>query len=454
MIDPIIFRAYDIRGIYPQQINEKTAYIIGQSFATYAKEHNIEKVLVGYDNRLSSPTLEKGLIDGLLSAGMNVVRLGLVTTPMFYFARIKLNIWAGIMITASHNPKEYNGFKFSFTNIGNAVGEEIEKFRDFTLKGDYIVGKGEINSYDIKKEYINELIKSLQFGLKKVKVVFDCGNGTCSTIIRDVIKLLPIEYDLLYCDSDGTFPNHHPDPSESKNLVDLQKRVKELNYDVGVAFDADGDRVRIVDNNGNIINSDTLMIIFYRNINLKLRTRKALFDVKCSKSLIDELNKLNIEPIMWRTGNSYLYRKANAEAVDFAGEYSGHMIFRDRFVGIDDGLYAGLRLVEILSNPNNNFVDLLKDINYYYSTDEIKVLVTEENKFEIIAEIKKYAQTQNYNYLDIDGVRINFDYGWALIRASNTGPNLTMRFEAKTKEQLESISKNFTDLINRIKINY
>jgi phosphomannomutase/phosphoglucomutase len=237
----------------------------------------------------------------------------MVTTPMYYFARHHLNIWAAIMITASHNPSNYNGFKISFNENGNAVGKEIYDFRDFIFKKDYIFKQGSVQNYDIKEEYISLIKNSLDFGNRKIKVVVDCGNGTGSIIIEDILKLLPLEYKLLYCESDGTFPNHHPDPSVSENLKDLQKKVVELNYDFGIAIDADGDRVRIVDELGNIINTDLYMIIMYRYLSDKLKNRTALFDVKCSKALIDELDKLNIKKIMSRTGNSYFYRQINEE---------------------------------------------------------------------------------------------------------------------------------------------
>ncbi len=454
MIDPVIFRAYDLRGIYPEQINEETAFILGQSFGTYVLKENITKVIVAHDNRLSSPSLSEFLIKGLMSTGVDVINLGMITTPMFYYARLKLNVWAGLMITASHNPKEYNGFKISFNNIGNAAGKEIEEFRDFTLEGKFAIGEGTLSTYNIREEYIQMIKNSLNIGERKIKAVFDAGNGTVSLIIKDVLDILNIEYDLLYCDSDGTFPNHHPDPSVAKNLVDLQKRVVELNYDLGIAVDADGDRVKIVDNLGNIVNSDILMIIIYRYLNENLSVRKAIFDVKCSRSLIDELEKLNIEPIMWRTGNSYLYRKVHEEKVDFAAEYSGHIFFVDKFPGLDDGLYAGLRVIEILSKNNQNLSDLYDGINHYFSTDEIKVAVTEDTKFKIIDQIKNYAITKNYNYIDIDGVRINFSDGWALIRASNTGPDLTTRYEAKTEDRLKEINEEFSNLLKEIKINY
>lgn len=451
MIDSVIFRAYDLRGIYPEQINEDTAYKLGQSFGSYVQRDGTTEVLVAYDNRLSSPILESRIISGLISTGVNVIRLGLVTTPMFYFARFKLNKWAGIMITASHNPKEYNGFKISFTNVGNAAGQEIVEFKDFTLKNDFITGNGSVSEYDIIPEYLDLITNNLHFGERKIKVVFDCGNGTCSVYLRKILEKLPIEYDLLYCDSDGTFPNHHPDPSVSENLIDLQNRIIELNYDLGIALDADGDRVRVIDEKGNIIDTDVLMIIFYRHLNEKLKVRKALFDVKCSRTLIDELNKLNIEPIMWRTGNSYHYRKFHEENLDFSAEYSGHVFFGDRFHGIDDGLYAGLRLAELLSLTNKNLSELYTEINHYYSTDEIKFEATEETKFDIVSKVKEYALNKDYQVIDIDGVRVEFPDGWALIRASNTGPNLTVRFESISEQRLKEIEKEFMDLLNDLK---
>lgn len=443
-----IFRAYDIRGIYNEDITDDTAYIIGKSFGTYVALKGKKEVMVGYDNRLSSPALKESLIKGLLETGIDVINLGLVTTPMYYFARERLDKWSAIMITASHNPSNYNGFKISFDENGNAAGEEITAFRDFIKQNKFNTGKGKLTTYDIKEEYINYLVNSLKLTDKKIKLVIDCGNGTCSIIIKEILDRLNVEYDLLYCTSDPTFPHHHPDPSISENLVDLQKRVLELHYDIGIAVDADGDRVRIIDNKGNIINSDIYMIIMYRYLHDELKVKKGLFDVKCSKALIDELEKLSLEPVMYRTGNSYMYRKNKELGLDFAGEFSGHMWFGDRFLGIDDGIYSGLRMVEILSNQEKTMHELCDNINLYYSTDELKIKTTEENKYKIVDEVKKYAISKNYEFNDIDGIRIEFLDGWALVRVSNTGPLVTARFEAKTKERLKQIEDEFIEIIN------
>ena len=449
MINQTIFRAYDIRGIYEEQITDETAYILGKSFGSYVKLRGKTEVLVGYDNRLSSPVLADNLIKGLLESGVDVTSLGLVTTPMYYFARQHLNKWAAVMITASHNPSNHNGFKISFDENGNAAGEEIIAFRDFTNKGDFSTGEGKLSTYNIKDEYVNLIVNNLKIN-KNIKAVFDCGNGTVSVIIKEILDKLNITYDLLYCDSDPTFPNHHPDPSVSENLVDIQKRVVELGYDIGIALDADGDRVRIIDEKGNIINSDVFMIIMYRYLNNNLKVRKALYDVKCSKALVDELEKLGLEQIMYRTGNSYMYRKMHEENLEFAGEYSGHMWFGDRFYGFDDGLYAGLRMIEVLSNTDKKMSELYNDINVYYSTDELKINTTEENKYKIVEEVKKYAVGKNYKYNDIDGIRVEFSDGWALIRYSNTGPVISARFEANSNERLKEITDEFMVIINKM----
>ena len=446
-MDKVIFREYDIRGIVPDNINEEVAYKIGKSFGSYIQKLNKKQVLIGYDNRLSSPSLASNLIKGILSSGADVINLGLVTTPMYYYARTRLNIWSGIMITASHNPKEYNGFKMSFDEKGNAVGEEIYNFRDFTFDEQFLDGEGKLYSYNIKEEYVNLIVSSLNFN-KKIKVVIDCGNGTGSIIIKDILDKLPLEYYLLYGESDGTFPSHHPDPAVASNLVDLQKKVVELKYDLGFAIDADADRVRVVDEKGNIIDTDYFMAIMYKH--LKLNNKKALFDVKCSKSLIDELDKLGYEKIMNRTGNSYQYRKVFEENIEFGGEYSGHLFFKDKFKGFDDGIYAGLRMCELLSNIDSKMSELTESINKYYSTDEIKIKVTENNKFLIVDKIKQYAINKNYKYNDIDGVRIEFNDSWALVRASNTGPNLTVRFEASNKKRLDKLQKEIMDKLNEI----
>lgn len=452
-INKNIFREYDLRGIYPTEIDANDAYTIGRSFGTYIKQFNETQTLIGHDNRHSSPELSEALIKGIRESGMNVIDLGLVTTPMYYAAKKIYKINTGIMVTASHNPKEYNGFKISFSKIGNAYGKLITDFRDFTSKLEFDEGNGSLEKRNIKELYLEQIKNSINLN-KKIKVVVDCGNGTGSVIIKNVLDKLGIEYYPLYCDSDADFPNHHPDPSVHDNQIDLAKKVVELGYDFGFGVDGDADRVGIVDEKGNILTSDIYMIIMYRYLNKQLKNRKALFDVKCSRALIDELKKLDIEPVMYRTGASYTNMMMQEGNFDFGGEFSGHLFFRDKYPGFDDGIYAGLRILEILSNTDKKLSELYENINKYYSTEELRASVTDENKFEIVDKIKEYCNEKNYKVIDIDGARIEFEDGWALVRASNTGPNLTVRFEATTKSRAEELQKEFQDLIEKLSNEY
>ncbi len=450
-LNPLIFRAYDIRGTYSKDIDKDKAYLIGRSFGSYIQRFNQKNAVVGYDNRVSSPILNEAIIRGITSTGVNVISLGLVTTPMYYFARNYLNIYSGIMITASHNPGDDNGFKISFTKDGNALGDEIKDFYNFIIQGKFLDGNGTSKGFSIKNYYIELFKNNLNF-FKKIKVVVDVGNGTGSIIVKELLDNLFIDYDLLFATSDPTFPNHHPDPSIPSNLKALQKRVVELNYDLGIGIDADGDRVGIVDNLGNIISNDNYMIIIYNYLKDKIKNKTALYDVKCSKALSEYLTRLNYNQKMIRTGNSYLYRYVHENKIDFGGEYSGHLIFNDRFSGFDDGLYAGLRLVEILSKTDKTLNELIKDlkIDNYYSTEEIKISVSDSVKFKVMNEIEHYFITNKYNFIKIDGIRVeDMDY-WFLIRVSNTTPNLTLRFEAKTKELLNEIKAKYIEITKDI----
>ena len=451
MLKKEIFREYDIRGIYNNSLDEETGYIIGKSYGSKVLELGGREVIVGHDNRLSSPSIHKNLIKGLTETGINVIDLGLVTTPMLYFGRKYFNNQFGIMVTASHNPKEYNGFKFSFKKEGNAYGKDIESFYEYTKKGIFKSGQGIVKNINIEDEYVNNIIKSLNFGNKKIKAIFDLGNGTGSVIIKKVIQKLPIIEPIYMNDiSDGSFPNHHPDPSVRANMKSLEDAVKKNEYDIGIALDGDADRVGVVDNNGNIVPIDILMAIVYKYLDKNLKYRNALFDVKCSRTLTDELKKLKIKPVMYRTGASYTNMMMQTGEFDFGGEYSGHLFFKDKYQGFDDGLYAGLRIIEILSN-GYSLEELSKNFTKYYATDEIFIDIKEENKKDIINKIKSYVLENNYQFKDIDGIRIEFPYGWALIRSSNTTPRLSLRFEAKTKDELYDIQSEFLNLLEVIK---
>ena len=451
-INKYIFRGYDIRGVYPTDLNEDVAYTIGKSFGTYVKNLGHFTAVVGRDNRYSSDELADALIKGILETGVNVINLGLCTTPMYYYACIKLNNPTGIMVTASHNPKDDNGFKFAFDERGNARGEMIEEFRDFTIKGEFESGNGLLADYDIRQEYLDLYKESLKFGDRRVNVVIDLGNGTTSCIAEELYKMFPIDVDVLFGESDPTFPNHHPDPCVEKNLGALKERVKETHADLGIGFDGDGDRLGVVDENGNYIATDKYMIIIIRDIIDKVEKKEFLYDVKCSKSLSDEIAKLGAKGICYRTGNSYTKAKVKDDNIPFGGELSGHVYFNDRWPCFASGLYAGLRLIEILSKSNKKTSELLSGINNYYSTEELKFSSSDDKKFAIVDKIREYALSKHYNVLDIDGVRVTFDYGWALVRCSNTGPNITARFEANSKEKLQELQDEFIGLINKYNI--
>ncbi len=447
-----IFREYDIRGIYPKEINEEVAYTIGKSYGSYIQDKLKRNICgVGRDNRLSSPSLSSELIRGITDSGCNVIDFGLVTTPMYYFACLKTNVIIGIMVTASHNPKDDNGFKFSFDHLGNARGEQVYDFRDYTLKGKFMSGKGEITTFNPQEYYKSFIKENIEMGSKKLKVVLDCGNGTTSLYAEDIYSQFPNLDITMICDqSDANFPNHHPDPSVEENNQMLIKKVLETKADIGIGFDGDGDRVGFITEKGEFLPIDKAMIIYIRNINDKVANKSYLFDVKCGKALEDEIIKLGGNPILYRTGASWTKYEVNKNKYPFGGEYSGHMYFTDRWPGLDSGLYNGLRMLEILSKTDKSFSQLINDIPIYYNTPEIKVPVSDDIKFDIVKKVIEYAKSKNYNYLDVDGIRVQFKDGWALVRASNTGPNLTMRFEAKTLNRLEEIKEEFKSLVNNI----
>lgn len=450
-LNKLMFREYDIRGIYGTDIDEEVSYHIGRAYATRLLSLGKNKMIVGYDNRASSTIIEENLVKGLTEGGVDVVRLGLVTTPMYYYAWDKLNIKCGIMITASHNPKEYNGFKMSYNGIHNCFGKDVIDLYYIIINNIYSEGKGTITNVDIKQDYINMINSHINLGNNKLKVVYDCGNGTTSIVAPEIFKSDSIEYIPLFAESDPNFPNHHPDPSVPENLKKLSEKVIETQADLGIAFDGDGDRVGAVDEKGNIITIDKFMIIIWRDIYNKVNIKKGFYDVKCSKAVEDELNRLGIEPVCTRTGNSYTKKISVEGNYPFGGELSGHLYFRDRFIGTDDGIYAGLRLVEILSKTNKKVSQLLDNIPIYYSTPEGKIKVEDSKKEQIINRVEEYCKNKKYNILTIDGVKVLYEDGFAVVRKSNTGPNITTRYEAKTKERLEEIKEEFDNLVNKLK---
>ena len=449
-INKLMFREYDIRGIYNKDIDEEVSYLIGRAFASKLTKLGLNKTVLAHDNRLSSPVIKENLLRGLIDSGITVYDLGLASTPMCYFATNYYNVNTSMMITASHNPKEYNGFKFSYNGIHNAFGDQVREIYDIIEKKDFVDGQGKVIPKDIRSEYIKLLTSNIKLGKRKIKVVYDCGNGTTSIIADDIFKRLNVEAIPLYNISDGSFPNHHPDPCVEENNRDLKEMVIKNKADLGVGFDGDGDRVGIIDEKGNMIDIDKYMIIMWRYLCDKVNKKEGFFDVKCTKALEDELIKLGVKPIETRTGNSYTRKISHDGNYPLGGELSGHVYYRDKFPGYDDGIYAGLRIVERLSHTNEKLSELLNGINKYYSTKELKIQVEDSEKFKIIDKVKEYAVSKNYNIVTLDGVKVKFDDGFALVRASNTGPNITMRYEGSTKLRLKEIEEEFTNVVNKI----
>ena len=447
-INKEIFKAYDIRGKYPTDIDKNVAYTIGKSYGTRLLKMGKKSCVLGYDNRYSSLELSLALSIGILSTGVNITSVGLVTTPMCIYAKEILDCPSYIMVTASHNPKDDNGFKFSFDESGNVKGEAMKEFMEETLKGEFLNGVGKFKKYNMRDDYLELFKRGISLGNKKLKVVLDLANGTTSCIARSIFEQFDIDLTIINEESDYNFPNHHPDPCVSQNQEQLRQKVLELGADIGIGFDGDGDRCGVVDNKGNIIKTDVYMAIIAKNIITENLDKRILYDVKCSNALKNEIIKWGGTPISYRTGASYTMEKVITDNILFGGEYSGHIYFNDRIPVIGCGIYAGLRMVELLSKTDKKLSNLVDEIDKYYSTDEIKFSSPNDIKNRVIDDIKKYCIKMRFNIDETDGIKVLKGESWALIRVSNTGPNITARFEASTKEKLFSIKREFTNLIN------
>ena len=451
-IKPEIFRSYDIRGIVGKDIDEKVAEKLGKAFGSYVQEFLKEKVIiVGHDCRASSETLKEALVEGIVSTGAHVIDIGLATTPMVYYARKFLDIGPAIQITASHNPAEYNGFKMCLKKEEESIyGDKIQEIRAYAEKEKFLTGNGSVEKKEVLEAYVDQIAEKVKLGKRKLKVVVDSGNGTASIIATKLLNKLGTESIPLYCDIDPRFPHHHPDPSVPKNLEDLAKKVVEEKADIGIAYDGDGDRLGVVDEKGNMIFGDFYMLIMWRDIIHKYPHSKALVEVKCSQSLWYELVKIGARPSFIRTGNPYIKAAMRKENVPFSGEMSGHIFFRDEYYGFDDAAYAAARLLRILSNTDKKASELLDGINHYIATPEITKEVDDQEKFKMIDKAVRYFKEKGYHVVDVDGARVVFENGWGLIRASNTSPKITIRYEAKTIEDLKQIKEAFEKMLKEI----
>ncbi|MFA7149144.1 MAG: phosphomannomutase/phosphoglucomutase [Syntrophomonadaceae bacterium] len=451
MIKANIFRQYDIRGVVDQELTEEAAYRIARAVATQAAARNWHKILLGRDNRKSSPRLREVVVKGLLDSGCQVVDLGVVVTPIFYFAARHLDIHAGLMITASHNPAEYNGFKI-LMGEGTIYGEEIQALHRLAESGEFVTSfSGEVTEVNVVDDYMNMIKEKIQLGPKKIKLVVDCGNGTASLFAPQLFRELGCSVVELYCESDPEFPNHHPDPVAVENCQDLIRVVQEEDADLGIGLDGDGDRLGVVDRQGNIIWGDMLMILFWREILPQYPDSKCIVEVKCSQSLIDEIDRLGGTPMIYKTGHSLIKARMREIGAVFTGEMSGHLFFADEYYGFDDALYAAARLLRILSCSEQDITALLADVPKYYATPEIRVKSTDEEKFQVVKQVLEHFQCR-YQVIDVDGARILFPDGWGLVRASNTGPELILRCEGKTPDGLERIKNELFSFLNQISV--
>ena len=445
-MNPLIFREYDIRGMVGKDLTPDVVREIGRGYGTMMRNLGKRHVTVGRDNRLSSKDFRDAIVDGILSTGIDVTDCGLIPTPLLYFSLFHLPVDGGVQITGSHNPPEFNGFKLC---VGKTTihGKEIQHVREIIESGKLSQGKGTLKEYDIITPYL-EMVKSKIKLNKKLKVVIDGGNGTSGLIAPKLLRDLGCEVTELYCNLDGNFPNHFPDPTVVKNLTDLIKKVKSEKADVGIGYDGDADRIGVVDNDGNIIWGDQLMIIFARDILKRKKGAKVVFEVKCSQNLGNDIKKHGGIPIMWAAGHSLIKDKMLKENAEFGGEMSGHIFFKDGYFGFDDAIYASLRLLLILSNTNQKITEMLSDVPKTFTTPEIRVDCPDEEKFEIVKNITADFKKE-YDVIDIDGARVIFNGGWGLIRASNTQPVLVVRFEAETEEKLEDFKKILYQRLNK-----
>lgn len=436
-----IFRAYDIRGVVGDTLSAETAYWIGRAIGSESLAQNEPNVSVGRDGRLSGPELVQQLIQGLHDSGCHVSDVGLVPTPALYYAANVLAGKTGVMLTGSHNPKDYNGFKIVIAG-DTLANEQIQSLHERIKTGNLTSAKGSVTKVDILDRYFKQIKDDIVMA-RKMKVVVDCGNGAAGVIAPQLIEALGCEVISLFAEVDGNFPNHHPDPGKLENLQDLIAKVKETGADLGLAFDGDGDRVGVVTNEGNVVYPDRLLMLFALDVLKRNPGADIIFDVKCTRRLTPLIQEHGGRPVMWKTGHSLIKKQMKKSGALLAGEMSGHIFFKERWFGFDDGIYSAARLLEILSQESMTAEELFETFPNDVSTPEINIKVTDTTKFSIIEALEKDAQWGDAKLTSIDGVRVDYPQGWGLVRASNTTPVLVLRFEAETEAELQRIKDVF-----------
>jgi len=443
-MNPAVFREYDIRGVVDKDLDINFVYCLGQAVGTYALRRGASTLTTGRDCRLSSESYHNALRKGLLDSGISVIDIGLCATPILYFSIRALQADGGIMVTGSHNPPEFNGFKIC-VGQDTIYGEEIQELRKIMENGDYEKGQGRFLEQSVSKDYEDFLCS--QFTLRKgMNVVLDGGNGVGGYFALPILRRLGCRVKDIYCEPDGHFPNHFPDPTIPENLSSLLTQVKSLNADVGLAYDGDADRLGIVADDGRILWGDELLLLFARAILEKNPGAAIIGEVKCSQKLYDDIHNRGGKAIMWKAGHSLIKGKMKEEKALLAGEMSGHLFFADRYFGYDDAIYASLRLLEIISETGKSVSELLADVPETFTTPEIRIDCPDDIKFRVVNELKNHFKAI-YPIIDIDGVRIPFSDGWGLIRCSNTQPVLVLRFEAATKSRLDFIRSSIEEIV-------
>ncbi|MFC1883654.1 phosphomannomutase/phosphoglucomutase [Thermodesulfobacteriota bacterium] len=443
-----IFREYDIRGIVPDDLNEDSVKLLGAGIGVFYRSKGAQRISLGHDCRLSSPDLSRWFSDALAESGIDVVEVGMVPTPVLYFSIHHLGADGGVQITGSHNPPDFNGLKICLGDM-SVYGDEIQGIRKIIesekFNEDRAVKRvGKKAKADVIGPYTKYLVENIKPGPFRKKVVVDAGNGAGGPVAPEIYKSLGFDIIPLFCEPDGRFPNHHPDPTIPENLETLRSKVLSNSADLGIAFDGDADRIGVVDRRGEIIWSDRLMVLFSRDLLTRHPGATIIGEVKCSQVLYDDIREKGGRAIMWKAGHSLIKGKMKEEKALFAGEMSGHLFFGERYFGFDDAIYAGARLLEILSNTEKDLSDLLSDVPDKVNTPEIRLDCPDDIKFQVVAELVEEFKKE-YKVIDVDGARVLMDEGWGLIRASNTQPALVLRFEAEDEEGLEKIRALFMD---------
>ncbi len=445
-MNPLIFREYDIRGIADTELLDDDVYRLGQTYGTYARKHGAQKCVIGRDVRLSGLRIRKAITEGIRATGLDMIDIGVVPTPVFYFSFFHFDANAGIMVTASHNPPEYNGFKVGL-NKTTIFGDEIQALHRLMEQGEFRQGQGKFEQADIIPAYI-EMCRSKVKIPKELKVVFDPGNGTAGILLERLFAGTPVTPHYITLEPDGKFPAPVPAPTVPEYMKQVTALVKERKADCGIGFDGDGDRIGAIDETGAMVYGDKLLGICAKEVIGKYPGARIVFEVKCSQGLVEYIKSIGGTPLMWKTGHSLIKAKMKEEGALLAGEMSGHIFFADDYYGYDDALFASLRLLRILAASDRKLSELAGEIPLYYATPEIRAKCPDELKFKIVSELRDLFKRE-YEVIDIDGARVLFPDGWGLVRASNTGPVLVLRFEAKTPERLPEIQKLFYDRLHQ-----